>query len=39
MADPLPAAPESLQIRVFLLSTFVDFMEKRELLVKRVFPK
>ena len=29
---------DSRQIRVFLSSTFVDFMEERELLVKRVFP-
>jgi Domain of unknown function (DUF4062)/AAA ATPase domain len=38
MAEHLPAASESREIRVFLSSTFVDFQEERELLVKRVFP-
>ncbi|NDD91995.1 DUF4062 domain-containing protein, partial [bacterium] len=32
------ASTDQRQIRVFLSSTFVDFMEERELLVKRVFP-
>ncbi|MEB3276068.1 MAG: tetratricopeptide repeat protein, partial [Cyanobacteriota bacterium] len=39
MAEPLPAAPESRQIRVFLSSTFRDFMQERDLLVKQVFPR
>ena len=39
MAEPLPATPESRQIRVFLSSTFRDFMEERDLLVKQVFPR
>ncbi len=38
MAEPLPAASESREIRVFLSSTFRDFMEERDLLVKQVFP-
>ena len=37
MADHLPAAPESRQIRVFLSSTFRDYMEECDLLVKQVF--
>lgn len=31
-------APQRRLIRVFVSSTFVDFMEERELLAKRVFP-
>ena len=31
-------SPEQRQIRVFLSSTFVDFLEERELLSKRGFP-
>ena len=38
MAEPLPAVTESREIRVFLSSTFRDFMEERDLLVKQVFP-
>ena len=38
MAEPLPAAHESREIRVFLSSTFRDFMQERDLLVKQVFP-
>jgi tetratricopeptide (TPR) repeat protein len=38
MTDPLPEAPESREIRVFLSSTFRDFMGERDLLVKQVFP-
>ena len=38
MTEPLPAAPESREIRVFLSSTFRDFMQERDLLVKQVFP-
>jgi len=38
MAEILPAAAQSRQIRVFLSSTFRDFMEERDLLVKEVFP-
>ena len=43
MADTAPAiatedSPASRQIRVFLSSTFRDFMEERDLLVKQVFP-
>ncbi len=39
MTDPLPApATDSREIRVFLSSTFRDFMAERELLAKRVFP-
>lgn len=33
------AAPESRVIRVFLSSTFLDFMQERDLLVKQVFPE
>ena len=33
------SAPESRVIRVFLSSTFRDFMEERDLLVKQVFPE
>ena len=44
MADTAQAptaqdSPASRQIRVFLSSTFRDFMEERDLLVKQVFPK
>ncbi len=39
MAEPLPPATESRVIRVFLSSTFRDFMEERDLLVKQVFPR
>jgi len=38
---PTPTAqnsPTSRQIRVFISSTFRDFMEERDLLVKQVFP-
>ena len=38
MFESHAASTDSRQIRVFLSSTFVDFMEERELLVKRVFP-
>jgi hypothetical protein len=38
MSESHAASTDSRQIRVFLSSTFVDFMEERELLVKRVFP-
>ena len=38
MAEPLLAATDSREIRVFLSSTFRDFMEERDLLVKQVFP-
>ena len=38
MTEPLPAAPESREIRVFLSSTFRYFMQERDLLVKQVFP-
>ena len=41
MSSPLFAGaspPEFRQIRVFLSSTFRDFMEERDLLVKQVFP-
>ena len=38
MIESHATSTESRQIRVFLSSTFVDFMEERELLVKRVFP-
>jgi len=44
MADTASAptaqdSPASRQIRVFLSSTFRDFMEERDLLVKQVFPR
>ena len=39
MAEPLPAAPESREIRVFLSSTFRDFNEERKLLATEVFPE
>ena len=39
MAEHLPAAPESRVLRVFLSSTFRDFMEERDRLVKEVFPE
>ncbi len=32
MSEAIPTAPESREIRVFLSSTFRDFMEERELL-------
>ena len=38
MFESHATSTDSRQIRVFLSSTFVDFMEERELLVKRVFP-
>ena len=38
MAEHLPAAPESREIRVFLSSTFRDFNEERKLLATEVFP-
>jgi hypothetical protein len=38
MIESHATSTESRQIRVFLSSTFVDFMEERERLVKRVFP-
>ena len=38
MIESHATSTESRQIRVFLSSTFVDFIEERELLVKRVFP-
>jgi len=34
-----PTGPESRVIRVFLSSTFRDFMQERDLLVKEVFPE
>ena len=39
MSELLPAAAQSRQIRVFLSSTFRDFMKERDLLVKEVFPE
>ena len=39
MAEHLPAAPESHEIRVFLSSTFRDFNEERKLLATEVFPE
>ena len=36
--NPATTGPESRVIRVFLSSTFRDFMEERDLLVKEVFP-
>lgn len=39
MADPLSAASESREIRVFLSSTFRDFNEERKLLATQVFPE
>lgn len=39
MPEPLPAAPESSEIRVFLSSTFRDFNEERKLLAPQVFPE
>ena len=38
MIESHATSTESRQIRVFLSSTFVDFMEERKLLVNRVFP-
>ena len=38
MGYPSTNTPESREVRVFLSSTFRDFMEERELLVKQVFP-
>ena len=40
MTNPVtdPAASASREVRVFLSSTFRDFMEERDLLVKQVFP-
>ena len=37
--DDAENSATSRQIRVFLSSTFRDFMEERDLLVKRVFPE
>lgn len=37
--NPAPTRPESRVIRVFLSSTFRDFMQERDLLVKEVFPE
>jgi len=37
--NPAPTGPESRVIRVFLSSTFRDFMQERDLLVKEVFPE
>jgi nephrocystin-3 len=39
MADTKEGASESRVIRVFLSSTFRDFMQERDLLVKQVFPE
>jgi nephrocystin-3 len=39
MAEHLPAAPDSREIRVFLSSTFRDFNEERRLLATQVFPE
>ena len=39
MADTKAGASESRVIRVFLSSTFRDFMQERDLLVKQVFPE
>ena len=39
MADqPRPAYLDRRQVRVFISSTFRDFMEERDLLVKQIFP-
>ncbi|QVL53410.1 MAG: tetratricopeptide repeat protein [Cyanobium sp. M30B3] len=38
MAKPTAADVNSREIRVFISSTFRDFMEERDLLVKQVFP-
>ena len=38
MVETLSAAPKTRQIRMFLSSTFRDFMQERDLLVKQVFP-
>jgi nephrocystin-3 len=38
MANPAAADANSREIRVFISSTFRDFMEERELLAKQVFP-
>jgi hypothetical protein len=38
MNEPHATAKDARLMRVFLSSTFVDFQEERELLVKRVFP-
>jgi hypothetical protein len=39
MTQTSAGAPESRIIRVFLSSTFRDFMEERDLLVRQVFPE
>lgn len=39
MIDPAAAAPDSREIRVFISSTFRDFMEERRLLATQVFPE
>jgi nephrocystin-3 len=39
MAEPTAADVNSREIRVFISSTFRDFMEERELLAKQVFPE
>lgn len=38
-ATPTPDRPDSRVVRVFISSTFRDFAEERDLLVKRVFPE
>ena len=39
MADqPRPAYLDRKQVRVFISSTFRDFMQERDLLVKQIFP-
>lgn len=35
----MPPAPNSRTVRVFLSSTFRDFAEERDLLVRKVFPE
>ena len=39
MADTTPAAQGSREVRVFISSTFRDFMKERDLLVRQVFPR
>jgi len=39
MADTSAAVQGSREVRVFISSTFRDFMEERDLLVKQVFPR